>query len=68
MKIISLKSFSSIAEAELAKNLLESSGIKCVIQKGGTNASAAYLGDSVGADLYVSEKDLEQANNLLDLN
>ncbi|MDD5341539.1 MAG: DUF2007 domain-containing protein [Patescibacteria group bacterium] len=68
MELTLLKSFSSIAEAELARNFLASNGIKCVMQKGGKNASAAYLGEVAGADLYVSEKDLEQANNLLDLN
>ena len=50
-------------EAELAKRLLEADGIKSFIQKRTwTNPG----GDAMGADLFVSEKDLREASKILD--
>jgi hypothetical protein len=63
MQDIFLKNFGSIMEAELAKRLLEADGIKSFIQKRTwTNPG----GDAMGADLFVSEKDLREASKILD--
>jgi hypothetical protein len=60
-----LKNFSSIAEAELAKNVLKEHNIESWVQKKGANYPGD-LGDNYGADLFVNEKDIEEAKNLLD--
>lgn len=63
---IKIKFFNSIAEAELAGNLLMSRGIKNMIQKRGLRFSGD-LGDSCGADLFVHERDAEKAIEILDI-
>ena len=59
-----LKNFNSIAEAELAKNILKGHGIESWVQKKGINYPGD-LGDSFGAELFVNEKDAKEAKNLL---
>ena len=49
-------------DAHLVKGILEENGIKCLLQKEGLY----YLSDrDLGADLFVNEKDLSKAMELL---
>lgn len=67
MKQVCIKNFSTEIEAELAQNMLEARGIKSVIQRGGYGAGAGPAASGVlGADLFVLEKDFEEAKNLLE--
>jgi hypothetical protein len=64
MEPILFKRFSSIPEAEMAKDLLAQQGIKSFVQKGGLQ----YPGDSgdiYGASLFISQKDFDQAKDIL---
>ncbi|MFH1170290.1 MAG: DUF2007 domain-containing protein [Candidatus Vogelbacteria bacterium] len=61
-----IKFFNSIVEAELAKNLLKENGVESSVQKRGIEFSGD-MGDSFGADLFVSEKDVLKANELLEM-
>jgi hypothetical protein len=62
---IFLKNFASVLEADLAKNLLEAYGVKCMIQKGrsGSRAHSGYAGEG---DLFVQDFDVEKARTFLD--
>ena len=62
--MVKIKFFTSIVEAELAKNILQENGIKSIVQKRGVNFPGD-LGDSYGADLFVAEKDMEEAKKIL---
>ena len=62
-----LKKFNSLIEAELAKNFLRESGIKCFIQKRGLEWAEGAGGDLAGADLFVLEKDIGKAKEILEL-
>lgn len=57
-----IKTFKSVMEAELAKNLLKENGIESIVQKG----TFAGFSDAQVADLFVSEKDIEKANEILE--
>ena len=65
MKMIKIKFFESIVQAELVKNLLKEQGIESFLQKRGLNFPGD-LGDSYGADLLVTEKNEEKAKKILD--
>lgn len=65
--MIKIKFFNSIVAAELAGNLLKENGIKNMVQKRGMDFPGD-LGDSYGADLFVAEKDVEKAKELLENN
>lgn len=64
--MIKIKFFNSIAEAELAGNLLLSQGIKNMVQKRGLRFPGD-LGDSYGADLFVHERDAGRAREILEI-
>lgn len=58
-----LTNFSSLGEAKVVKTLLEANGIKSVIQGG-----VAYdSGDNQGIKIFVLEKDLIKAKELLNI-
>jgi len=59
-----IKFLNSIAEAELVKNLLKEQGIEASVQRRGLQFPGD-LGDSYGADLFVPEKDVEKAKDIL---
>lgn len=59
-----IKYYNSIAEAELAKNLLMGNGIESSVQKRGVEFPGD-MGDSYGADLSVAEKDIVKAQEIL---
>lgn len=61
-----IKFFNSIVEAELAKNLLKEHNIESISQKRGVEFPGS-LGDSYGADLFVNEKDVETAKEILEI-
>ncbi|MDO8424481.1 MAG: DUF2007 domain-containing protein [bacterium] len=67
MQQILLKSFSSVMEAELAKNLLQTSGISSVVQKKGLEWAEGAGGDVAGADLFILEKDAARAKEILNV-
>ena len=64
--LVKLKFFNSIVEAELAKNVLKENGIKCIVTKRGVQFPGD-LGDSFGADLFVTKEDLEKAREVISL-
>lgn len=66
MKEILLKTFNSLAIAELAKTTLEKYGVKSVLQKKGLEMAEGAGGDIAGADLFVLEKDIEKARKILE--
>jgi hypothetical protein len=65
MEQIKVKNYSSDIEAEMGKNLLSAHGIKSFVQTNGIHSSGIPT-DNMGADLYVFEKDIEQAKNILE--
>lgn len=66
MKEIIVKSFNIVAEAESAKNLLEQHDIKSIVQKKGPTAWGNV--DADGADLFVAEKNVNKAREVLEEN
>lgn len=64
--MVKIKFFDSIIEAELAKNLLKEFKIESVVQRKGLKYPGD-MGDSYGADLFVTEKDIDKAKELLEI-
>ncbi len=64
MKIILLKSFTTVVEAEAAKNFLQAHSIKVIFQTGKPGMTG-YGGNISGGELYVREDELEKALGLL---
>ncbi|MEK7582819.1 MAG: NUDIX domain-containing protein [Patescibacteria group bacterium] len=64
VKLVFLRSFVTIFEAETVKQLLEAEGIKVIFQTMQPN-SAAYLGNITGGELYVRSEDIERAREIL---
>ena len=62
--MINIKSFNSITEAELVKNILKENSIEGWVQKGGIKFPGD-MGDSYGAELSVAEKDVAKAKEIL---
>ena len=59
-----VKHFTSIVEAELAKNLLAGEGIVAIVKNKGVTF-AGDLGDSFGANLFVAKKNAIKAKKIL---
>ena len=67
MKIVFLKRFTTMMEAELAQNLLKEEGIISTMQTTRLNMFAPG-GDVLGSmDLFVAEKDFEKAKEIFDI-
>lgn len=66
MSDVHLKFCNSLMEAQMVKSFLTAHGIQCVLQKRGLEWSEGAGGDTAGADLLVSQKDLPKAKELLD--
>lgn len=64
METILLKEYNSIAEAELAKNILAENGIKSVVQNGGS-VYPTNNRDLMATSLFILKKDLEKAKEIL---
>lgn len=67
-KLVTVKSFNTRPEAEIAKGLLEANKIKAIItadDEGGLYAFPIKLSGS-GVEVKVHEKDLKQARELLE--
>ncbi len=62
--MVKLHFFNSVAEAELASNLLKEQGIKNMIQKRYVDVLRA---DGDGADLFVAVADFEKAKEILEI-
>jgi len=62
--VVKLHFFNSVAEAELASNLLKEQGIKNMIQKRYVDVLRA---DGDGADLFVAVADFEKAKEILEI-
>lgn len=62
--MIKIKFFNSIIEAELVKNLLKKYKIESMVQRKGLKYPRD-MGDSYGANLFVTEKDIDKAKELL---
>ena len=62
--MIRIKFYNSIAEAELTKNLLKEHGIQSTVNRKGIEFPGD-MGDSYGADLLVSPKDLEKVKQII---
>ncbi|MFA4998562.1 MAG: DUF2007 domain-containing protein [Candidatus Paceibacterota bacterium] len=64
-KEVLLKKFNSNLLAESVQILLKSCGIASIIKVQGGIEFRGALGDSYGADLYVLEKDLKRAKEII---
>ena len=62
--MIKIKFFNSIAEAELTKGLLKENGVESIVQRRGVEFPGD-MGDSYGADMFVAEKDVRKAKEIL---
>jgi hypothetical protein len=68
-KLITLKTFTSVTEAHLAKTQLESEGIKCVLfDENVANLSHFFSEIAGGVKLKIMESDQEKALSILSLN
>ena len=68
MEQVCIKNFSTIIEAEMAKGFLEANEIKSVIQKDASiSGGGVAAGSGVGVNLFVLEKDVEKAKELLEI-
>lgn len=65
MNLVLLRNFSTLSEAELAKNLLEANGIRSMIQKGDIGAATRFSGAAGDANLFVKKEDYENALEIL---
>lgn len=65
--LIFLKHFSTVSEAELGRNILESNGIKSILQRGNQGAAARFSGWAGDANLFVLKKDHNQAKDILEV-
>ena len=63
MNLIRLRHYNLLPEAELAKSLLESNGIKSLLQKDGMPGAGLVL--IQGADLFVDDYDKERSEEIL---
>lgn len=64
--MIKIQFFNSIALAQLAGNLLRENGIENWVQKRGMQFPGD-LGDSYGAELFIAEKDVKKATEILQI-
>jgi hypothetical protein len=62
MNLIAIRTYGTITEAELAKNLLEAEGVRCMVRKSALNV---YAGNAAPAELLVKEADVEKAQEIL---
>ncbi|OGN30033.1 MAG: hypothetical protein A3A33_01770 [Candidatus Yanofskybacteria bacterium RIFCSPLOWO2_01_FULL_49_25] len=65
MKLILLKTFSTVFEAESIKNLLEAEGIKSVMHTS-LPGSTGEFGNIGGGELYVKEEDIDHAKEIVE--
>jgi hypothetical protein len=65
MEQISIRWFKTKFEAEMTKKFLEAYGIKSLVQEKGFHSSG-IPDDSLGIDLFVLEKDVNKAKELLE--
>jgi hypothetical protein len=63
MNLIRLRHYNILPEAELAKSLLESNGIKSLLQKDGLPGAGVAL--IQGADLFVDDNNKERSEEIL---
>ncbi len=64
-KLITVKSFQDVIEAEVAKGLLESSGIKSYIFKDDCGGMRPHFQTTLGVEVKVISGDYKDASNLL---
>lgn len=62
-----IKNFSSIPEAELARQILRSNGIESMIQRGNSGAASEFSGSGGDAGLYVVKKNIGKAMEILEI-
>lgn len=65
MKEIKIKNFPTRIEAEIGKTMLRSHGIESFLQLEGVHSSG-IPNETLGVDLYVLEKNMEKARELLE--
>jgi hypothetical protein len=66
-KIATLATFGSVGEAHLAKNLLESEGVKCFLADEASVDTLWYVGSALGGvKLMVPQDQVERAERILD--
>lgn len=68
MREVILKSFDSFMEAELIKNLLAKYNIKSFIQRKGLAPGVLGNAEGAGVCLFVAEKDIDKAKQILEQN
>ena len=66
-KLVAIKSYTTVQDADLDKNRLDAAGIKCMLQNDGISQANPLLSNAVGwVRLAVLEQDVEKAKELLD--
>lgn len=64
--MVRIKSFSTITEAEIAKNVLESAGIHASVDKDTGAAIESTVAYGHGVGLYVLKENADEARQILD--
>jgi len=64
-KLITIRTFSNVVDAELALGFLKSKRIKASIRKDDTGGMRPHLQGTHGVDIVVREKDAKHAEDLL---
>jgi hypothetical protein len=64
-KMVCLRTFSNLLDAEIALEHLESHGIDAMISKDDSGGMAPYRQQTLGVDIFVLETDIEKAERVL---
>jgi hypothetical protein len=65
MDLVTVGTFSSVLEAELAKERLASEGIAALVADGGAGGVMPFLASSSGVRVQVAESEAERAKEIL---
>jgi hypothetical protein len=65
MELVTVATFSSVLEAEMAKERLESEGIAALVADGGAGGVMPFIASSSGVRVQVAETEVERAKEIL---
>jgi len=65
MELVTVATFSSVLEAEMAKERLESEGVAALVADGGAGGVMPFLASSSGVRVQVAETEVERAKEIL---
>lgn len=64
--LVLIRTFSSLLDAEIALEHLESHGVEAMIRKDDNGGMRPWMQQMQGVDIFVLEKDLKKAERVLD--